>query len=144
LSLAGADLLLETVDGLEKGLLQPITQDPTLATKAPRLDPGEGEIDWSKPAEAVNNHIRGLSSQPGAFTYRDGCKLKIYSSEPVEQKTRGHRPGEIVARDDVSGFVVSTASGWLRLREVQPQGKKRMKAEDYLRGYPLAEGEVLG
>lgn len=144
LSLLGADVLLETIDGLEKGTLKPVVQDPAAASKAPKLQPDEGEIDWSEPAEAINNRIRGLSSTPGAFTYRDGDKLKIYVSEPIEASREGFAPGEVIPANGADGLVVAGGSGWLRVLELQPAGKKRMKAEDYLRGYPLAEGEVLG
>jgi len=144
LSLLGADILLETIDGLERGALKPVAQDPASASKAPKLRPDEGQIDWSESAVVINNHIRGLSSTPGAFTFRDGGKVKIYSSEPIEASRPGLKPGEVVLGDGVEGLVVAGGAGWLRVLEVQPAGKKRMKAEDYLRGYPLAEGDVLG
>jgi methionyl-tRNA formyltransferase len=144
LSLLGADVLLETVDGLEKRTLKPITQDPALASKAPKLQPGEGEIDWSRPAEVINNRIRGLSSTPGAFTYRNGGKLKIFLSKPIEASRPGLEPGEVVPGSGLDGLVVAGGTGWLRILELQPAGKKRMTADDYLRGYPLVEGEVLG
>ena len=144
LSHLGAELLLESIDGLENGTLKPVAQDPALATKAPKLQPGEGEIDWSKPAVVINNLIRGLCSVPGAFTYRSGNKLKIYRSEPIETQRPGYKPGQVVFDDDISGFVVASGEGWLRLLDLQPAGKMRMKAEDYLRGYPFAMGETLG
>jgi methionyl-tRNA formyltransferase len=144
LSLLGADVLLETIDGLDKGTLSPVPQNPALVSKAPKLQPGDGEIDWSQPAGAIHNHIRGLSSTPGAFTFRDGAKLKIFESMPIEPSLPGFSPGEPVIGEGIEGLVIAGATGWLRVLELQPAGKRRMKAEDYLRGYPLAEGEMWG
>lgn len=144
LSMVGADLLLETIDKLERDELDPITQDPSLATKAPKIHPSDGEIDWSQPAATVNNLIRGLCSTPGAFTYRSGSKLKILAAEPIEESRAGLGVGEVVAEDGCDELVVASGSGWLRIHELQPAGKKRMKARDYLRGNPIARGEVLG
>ncbi len=144
LSVLGAQVLLETVDGIEKGTLRPVAQDPAFASKAPKLEPGEGEIDWSEPAEVISNRIRGLSSVPGAFTHRDGRKLKILLSEPIEASQAGLRPGQVVRGSGTDGFVVACGTGLLRILELQPAGKRRMRAEDYLRGYPPVQGEMLG
>jgi methionyl-tRNA formyltransferase len=144
LSRVGADVLLETIDGLEKGVLKPRAQNPTQATKAPKLKPEDGRVVWSESAHVICNQVRGLCSSPGAFAYRDGKKLKIYRCQPVQTIAPNLRPGQVVTSSDVDGFVVATGSGLLRILELQPAGKKRMNAGDYLRGYPLAEGEVLG
>jgi len=142
LSQTGADLLLETVNLIERGEITPVSQDPSQITSAPKLTPEHGEIDWSRSAEEIHNQIRGLSSKPGAYTFRDGVKLKIYKSELIDPTEPGVTPGTIV--DSEKGLVVATGNTWLKLLEVQPAGKKRMKADDYLRGYPPESGEALG
>ncbi|MBU1318886.1 MAG: methionyl-tRNA formyltransferase [candidate division Zixibacteria bacterium] len=144
LSLLGADVLLETVNGLEKGILEPAEQNPALASKAPKIKPEQGEIDWSQSAESINNRIRGFCSKPGAYTFRNGSKLKILRSEVLHAAKNSPEDGSLVMESGVDGLVVATGDGWLRLHEVQPAGKKRMKAEDYLRGYPPVSGEALG
>ncbi len=65
-------------------------------------------------------------------------------SEPIESTGEGFAPGEVIPANSAGGLLVAGGSGWLRVLELQPAGKNRMKAEDYLRGYPLAGGEVLG
>lgn len=144
LSQTGADLLVETVDRIERGDIEPVSQDPSEATSAPKLTPEHGEIDWSRPAAEIRDQIRGLSSKPGAYTFRDGDKLKIYRSEPVEAAKPGYTPGRIVDNSATNGLVVAAGDVWLKLLEVQPAGKQRMKADDYLRGNPPKSGEVLG
>lgn len=144
LSLLGADVLLETVNGIERGILEPIDQDASLASKAPKIKPEQGEIDWSKSAVAINNLVRGFCSKPGAYTFRNGKKLKIFRSEVLNAGKNTFEPGRLVELSDVNGLLVATGDGLLRLHEVQPPGKKRMKAEDYLRGYPSESGEKLG
>jgi len=144
LSLLGADVLLDTINGIERGIIEPIEQDASQASKAPKIRPEQGEIDWSRPAETINNLIRGFCSRPGAYTFRKGNKLKIFRSEVLHIGKNTFEPGRLVKLDDVDGLLVATGDGVLRLHELQPSGKKRMKADDYLRGYPSESGEKLG
>jgi methionyl-tRNA formyltransferase len=144
LSLIGADLLLATVDGLEEGTLVPKQQDSSQVTKAPKLKPEDGLIDWQRAASVIHNHIRGLCSIPGAYTFRDGEKLKIFRSMPVDVHFGGLVPGKIVTADDRNGLVVATSNGCLKILELQPSGRKRMSADDCMRGYRFQPGETLG
>ncbi len=144
LSVIGADVLVETVNGLESGTLKPVPQDSTFASKAPKLSPEDGRIDWGRPAEDIRNQIRGLCPVPCAYTYRDGKKLKVFNSEIVSATLKDHNPGEIMLNGDNSGFVVACGKDLLRILELQPAGRKRMNASDYLRGYPVRPGEKLG
>ncbi len=144
LSAIGADVLVETVNGLESGTLKPVPQDSINATKAPKLKPEDGRIDWSRSAEEIRNQVRSLCPIPSAHTDRNGEKLKIFSSEIVRSALRDHNPGEIIRNNGISGLVVACGKGLLRILELQPAGRKRMNAEDYLRGYPIEPGEKLG
>jgi len=144
LSLLGADVLLETIDRLESGDIQPVPQDQSRSSKAPKLKPEDGEIDWSRNAVDIRNHIRGLCSSPGAYTMRSGSKLKVFSAEAVGAGNEVSKPGEVHTGELNRSFIVATGDQSLQLLEVQPAGKKRMTAEAYLRGYPLKTGEVLG
>ncbi|MCD8330703.1 MAG: methionyl-tRNA formyltransferase [Lachnospiraceae bacterium] len=140
LSAAGADLLIETLRQLEAGTLTRTPQTGETCYVG-MIRKSMGRMDWSRPAVELERQIRGLSPWPSAFTYRDGKLLKIWAAR-VEEGSEG-RPGEVVetARDS---FLVQTGQGRLRVMEVQPEGKKRMEAAAYLRGYPITPGTMLG
>jgi methionyl-tRNA formyltransferase len=137
----GAQILLETVDLMEKGEVKLIRQDDSKATKAPKITPEHCKINWSSQASEIKNLIRGLSPSPGAFTSFRGKILKIYKSEVVEAKTQTDGFGEIVGPDDPKKIWVKTGSDFLSLLEVQPEGKKKMSGEEFIRGYRLVAGE---
>lgn len=113
-----------------------------------------GLIDWHESAASIERLVRAMYSWPGTFSYLNGKMLKILRSgvaEPDMEKelmsaiSAEHgaaRPGEIV-RAQKDDFIVQTGNGLLRLLEVQPEGKKRMAADAFLRGYHLKEGDVL-
>ncbi len=136
----GAQLLLQTLEKLENGDLTPIKQDEALASYAGMLDKSMCEIDFSRPAFEVHKKICGLSDWPCAVTCLNGKRLKVYRSEIMRDMEPGTQPG-IVLDDRLS---VSCGDGVVRLTEVQAEGSKRMKAEDYLRGKPVAKGTKLG
>lgn len=138
LMLEGADLVLETVNGLENGSLEPTAQDVNSDfNPAPKLSKEDCVIDWSKPARAIHNFIRGLSPHPTARTnFRIASKdsdflVKVYRSSFVES---GHdyEPGRLISTE--SRIFVSCTDGWVYLEELQQEGRKRMDAEDFLRG----------
>lgn len=137
----GADLLAETVEGLASGALAPVSQPSKGATKAPKLTREDGRIDWSQDAETIRNLIRGTNPDPGAFTTWRGNLLKVHRAVEDPLAPPGQR-GEIVAAAE--GVTVATAEGGLRLTEVQPSGKKRMTGAEWVRGYRLQIGEMLG
>jgi methionyl-tRNA formyltransferase len=142
LALTGAKLLLRTLDLVAAGAAPRQVQDETLATYAPSLKPEEEVIKWQQPAEVIYNHIRGLNPWPGAYTRRNGIRLKVYAARIVDTLSSGV-PGQVVATAE-DGFVVQAGKGRLVLTSVQPPGKKIMPASAYLQGYPQVKGEVLG
>jgi methionyl-tRNA formyltransferase len=137
----GAQMLLETVDLMEKGEVKLIRQDDSKATKAPKITPEHCRIDWSKKAAEIKNLIRGLSPSPGAFTSFRGKILKIYRSEVSGTTKYPDSFGEIVESDDPKKILVKTGCGFLSLLEVQPEGKKKMSGEEFIRGYRPVPGE---
>ena len=137
----GAELLVQTLDKLEKGELTPIKQDESLATYAQMLSKDMCMLDFNKPVREVHKKICGLSDWPCAVTMLNGKRLKVYRSEIVSSKC-GDVPAGTVT--DTGRFCVKCADGVLRFTEVQAEGSKRMKAEDYLRGNPIENGTVLG
>ena len=137
----GPDLLLEALDGLAAGTLEPRPQDHGLATEAPMLTKEHGRVDFSRPAREVDCHIRGMDPWPGAYTSLYGKPLKVFASAPAP--AQGGEPGEVLAVDD-RGLLVACGDGAVWLQELQRAGRKRMAARALVAGYPIAKGTILG
>lgn len=142
MSLMGADLVLRTLDLLESGNFTPLPQDNSQVSKAPKIKPTDGQIDWSMPAGQIVNLIRGLSSHPGAFTFFDGKKLKLYRARVVEANDSS-LPGEVIEVDGKVGIIVKAGKNAVQIDEIQMEGKKRLPCCDYVRGCPIREGQTL-
>ncbi len=142
LAILGAGLLVETLEGLCSGSIQPVEQDPARATLAPILRKEDGLIDWNSPAREIYNRVRGLVPWPGMYTRFRGQGLHVWRSR-VEEKSVAGPPGSIVVegRRLVAGCGARTA---LELLEVQIEGRKRIGAEDFLNGQRPQSGEILG
>ncbi|HEX9717452.1 MAG TPA: methionyl-tRNA formyltransferase [Actinomycetota bacterium] len=136
----GGEVLVETVDGLARGTVSPVPQDHSQATFAPKIGSEDRRLDWSKPAPALANLVRALSPDPATVTTFRGEPLKVLRAEAVGG---GGEPGVVVnvAKD---GFVVGTGEGRFRPLEVAPSGRKRMSAEEFVRGFRPVAGERLG
>jgi methionyl-tRNA formyltransferase len=144
LSEAGAKLLIETIPQLLAGDISPVKQDDSKATFARNIKREQEKINWSKDGEEIYNHIRGLHPWPVAYTTLDGSVMKVWWGEKVTADSSS--PGEIV-RIEEGGFVVSTGnSTGIKITDLQPSGKKRMSAKDYLlgAGAHLKAGMMLG
>ncbi|MDE6598583.1 MAG: methionyl-tRNA formyltransferase [Oscillospiraceae bacterium] len=141
LSELGAEVLLETIKAVKSDSLTPVPQDDSQSTHAPMLTKDMCPIDFSKSAQEVHNHIRGLSAFPCATTVLDGKRLKIYRSEIVKGLKSDRPCGTIVQAKD---FTIVCGDGvCVRFTEVQAEGGKRMSTADYLRGKAVQEGTVL-
>jgi methionyl-tRNA formyltransferase len=125
------EALLESLELLAKERAPRTRQDNRFATYAPKLKREEGKIDWSASAEAIERRIRAFNPWPGAFIKFDGRNLKIFSAIVV---AGDGSPGEILRSD--KELVIAAGEGALSLREVQLEGKRRMTAEEFLRGRP--------
>ena len=141
LSRAGAELIRSTLRRLEAGTLVPKPQTEEGTCYARMLTKTMGDIDWNMDAAAIERLIRGLNPWPSAYTHLDGRTLKIWKAQVREGNPEGVC-GQIVetGRDSIS---VKTGNGVLVLQEVQLEGKKRMDAGAFLRGFPLKAGTVL-
>jgi len=138
----GAKLLLKTIKGLTVGTSketpQTSNQQPATSIKhAPKIFTETCKIDFTKTVDEVHNLVRGLSPFPGAFTYLDGKMLKIYRSEKlqlVSGQTGTVRPGS--HETDGKAFLkFACANGYIQVKEIQLEGKKKMSVEEFLRGY---------
>lgn len=140
LAVDGANLLVRSLDGLEDGSITQQRQTNAGVTRAPKLTREDGQLDWNWPAERVRNRVRGANPMPGAYTQWSGGTLKVHRATLVEASGAA---GQVLAVDD--GIVVACGQGAVRLQEVQPEGRPRMAADDFVRGYPLlTAGDQLG
>lgn len=140
LCVIGAELLLKTIEGLEKGTLQRIPQQEEQATYASMLTKESGHIDWSKKCDEIICLIHGLDPVPTAYTIYEGEVLKVWQAEKIQQPTG--KIGEITAITK-KGFVVTAGDGSILVTEVQAKGKKRMGTDAYLRGHHVEIGTIL-
>ncbi len=138
----GADLMAEALEQIAAGTAQRIPQEHSEATHVTMLDKEMGNIDFAASALEIERLIRGLNPWPSAYTHLDGKTLKLWRAE-VEELPQKAEPGEVVeTRKDA--IVVATGEKALVIRELQLEGKKRMSADAFLRGYPIAVGTKLG
>lgn len=140
LSLMGAELLIKTIEALQNNKITPKKQDDSKSTYAPMLSKDLSKIDFNKPVFSVHKKICGLSDWPCAVTSINGKRLKVYRSEIVSNVKPNAKPGEVI---DEKNFTVACIDGVIRLVEVQAEGSKRMRSDDYLRGKPVSRGTIL-
>jgi methionyl-tRNA formyltransferase len=140
----GAALLLQTLDLIETGEAKPTKQDHAQATPAPKITREHCQIDWSKEAIQIKNQIRGLSPAPAAFTLYKGKILKIHQAKVIGEILFSNGFGEVVEPDSKEKIWVKTQKGILDILELQPEGKRKMLAEEFVRGYRIKVSENLG
>ena len=138
LMIMGGDLLIDTVKGLEKQSITPVKQDESAATYAPIITKADGEIDWKLSAKEIDCKIRGLHAWPVAYTKVNGKMLKIFSAEILESEAEA---GKVLTSD--KELIVACGENALKITELQLEGSKRMKTEDFLRGKSI-DSEFLG
>ena len=135
----GAQALVETLALLESDALRPVPQDHSRATYAPKLTREIARIDWTKDATAIARLIRGLDPRPGAWTELDGAELKLFGARVADGPGQA---GEALTADGRL-LIAAGSGGAVEVEEVQPAGKARMGADDWLRGARLAPGRRL-
>ncbi|MFW0784950.1 methionyl-tRNA formyltransferase [Gordonia sp. CPCC 206044] len=141
LSKAGAQLLRDTLDGIEDGSLTPVSQSAAGVSHAPKVDVEDARVRWDLPAHIVERTIRAHTPAPGAWTTLDDARIKIGPVTPVEPVGDTPPPGSlVVAKKSVD---VGTSTVPVRLSWVQPPGKKAMAAADWARGARLDDGTTV-
>ena len=142
LSQIGASLMVRALAALSRGALEPTPQPETGVTYAKKIEKAEARIDWSRPAKELDCIIRGLTPFPGAFFEagegKEKTRIKVLAAKPV---AKNDKPGTIL--EAVGHIVVACGEGALEISELQRAGKSPVAARDFLRGFPLAAGEVL-
>lgn len=138
----GAQLVLKTVQAIEAGEAQPVSQETLIHAEthagrelkeAPKLFREDCRINWDRPLENVHDLIRGLSPYPTAFTELNGKTLKVFKSTK-EAAAHSEQPGKFIT-DDKTFLKVAVPGGYIHLEELQLEGKKRMNVRDFLKGY---------
>ena len=134
----GAELIVEALPKIEAGELIPVVQKEELATYAGKITKDMGNIDFAKSAVTIERLIRGLNPWPSAFTHYKGKILKIWEADVVSECVNAENPvpGTVIA-------TLATGEGALRIRSLQPEGKKRMSCAEFMRGYEVKVGEAL-
>jgi len=135
------EILPSALEDVVRGRARYTPQDPALATHAPMIRKSEGRIEWTMGAEEIRTRIRAMDPWPGAFTYWQGKRLRLWraDSEPGEAPGGGE-PGR-VTEVRPHGIVVDTGRGSLVVVSLQVEGGKRLEAADFLRGHALAVGD---
>jgi methionyl-tRNA formyltransferase len=139
LSVAGASLLRDVIDRMGRGeTVEEVPQDDAAATLAPRLEKQEGLIDWSRPARALDCHVRGMQPWPGAFTFVDGQRLVIRTAKADEAGAGDAEPGALVRVEGDAALLACGDGHCLRVSRVQPDGKRVMTTREWLQGRRVA------
>ena len=138
----GAEVLSETIKQLIAGTAVRRVQNHEEATYAPLLTKELECIDWKQSATNIHNLIRGLDPWPGSYTICRNKRLKLWGSEVLAEDT--NKEAGTIIRVENERLVVATGDGVIALTNVQPEGKKRMAAGDFARGYQITVGEILG
>ena len=149
LAVVGGDLLVRTLDEMEKGTLTPVPQNEAEATHVGMIRKEMGAIDFSRPAVEIERLIRGLNPWPSAFTSYAGKPLKIWQAEVISVLPQGADPcpedapaGTCVRAGD--DLYIRTGEGYLKILSLQAAGKKRMETGAFLRGHDIHTGDVFG
>ena len=138
----GAHMMIEVLNNIEvKGKVDGIRQDSTLATLAPKIRKSMTEINWNWKSRKIHNWVRGLNPFPGMSTNYKGKRLRVFKTS-IEQGVN-LSPGAIIEAED-DRLIIATVDGALRIHELQLEGKKRMNADDFLRGNKMQSGDLLG
>lgn len=138
---AGARLCVQTIAHIQDGTITRTRQEEAEATHVGMITKSMGNIDWTKPAVQIERMVRGLNPWPSAFTTLDGKTLKIWKAAVLDGGDSA-QAGCVTAAEK-QRLVVQTGEGQLALLEVQLEGKKRMEAAAFLRGYPIEKGKQL-
>lgn len=141
LSQVGADALIEALNMIENGTAQYLSQDEDEATYAPMLSKDVGHINWGKTKREIVNLVRGTWPWPGAYFCMNGKVIKVLECSINNEEING-RPGEVV-KVDKEGLCVACADGSIRITMLQPEGKRAMSVDEYIRGNRVEAGTIL-
>lgn len=137
----GAELLINTLEDIDKGNIRRIKQDDSVATYAPMLDRDTGKIDFNKTGVEIKNLVRGTNPWPGAFFEYKGERIKVFKVDILNEFKNG-KIGEVL-KADKDGIFVKAKDCCIVIKEIQFPGKKRMSVEEFLKGNKFETGIIL-
>jgi methionyl-tRNA formyltransferase len=138
----GADAVVEALPRFVAGACHLEAQDNAGATTAPMLDKQNGQIAWSQGAQTVHDHVRGMNPWPGAFSHLRERTVKVQTTRVIEREGARGRPGEVVLADK-SRVLVACGEGTVEIVTLQPEGKRAMRAPEWVMGRGVAEGDTF-
>jgi len=139
LSLIGAKLIIKTLTALAENNIKPLKQDSKKATYAPKIDIEDCKINWSKTADSIHNQIRAFSPKPGAFTFYENKRVKLFGSKLLRNtRSTSLVPGKIEYADSI--FKVGTATEPIQITNIQIEGKKILPVDQFILGFPRITG----
>jgi len=142
----GALTLIEALALIELGKANEVEQDDSLATYAPKVTRDDARIDWTMPVEEVGRIVRAYDPKPAAFTTLNGVDVKVFGARLASERSLGGarpgEPGQVIAVNE--GIIVSCGDGAICIRDVQPSGRKRMRASEWSRGRGISVGDRFG
>jgi methionyl-tRNA formyltransferase len=141
LSFVGADLVLETLDGLASGVCEPQRQDATRRSRAPKIGPADQRLDFAQGAAELVNRVRALAPRPGAVAQFRGRVVKIMALAETQSGAAEAASGTVVRADPKGGLEVATGDHTVTIERIQPNGKKEQSGTEFVRGYRVEEGD---
>ena len=142
LSLIGAELIIKTLTALDENNIKPFKQDSEKATYAPKIGVEDCKINWLKTADSIHNQIRAFSPKPGAFTFYNDKRVKLFGSKVLRNtRTTSLIPGQIEYADSI--FKIGTSTEPIQITNIQIEGKKMLSVDQFILGYPNITGECF-
>ncbi|MDP6852373.1 MAG: methionyl-tRNA formyltransferase [Candidatus Marinimicrobia bacterium] len=141
LSQMGGDILIDTLNGIEKKSITPQPQNEIYTSSAPKISAKDALIDWKNSAIEIHNRIRAFTPKPGAFTFYNNKRIKLFNSE-IENTESSLIPGEI--RYENTNLIIGTGEGSVLIKEIQMEGKKRLSVSQFIAGNQHIIGEYFG
>ena len=143
LAVMAGDLMTKSLERMSGKIVKATPQDHTKATYAPKISKDLSIVDWKEEAAKVSARIRGMDPKPGAYTLCEGQEIKLFASTVIDRNRDEGSPGQVLGLKEEC-LVIGTGRGTVGIRELQYPGKNRLPAKDFLRGFSLPVGAVLG
>jgi len=143
LAVMAGELMAKSLERMSGNIVNATLQDHTKATYAPKIAKEISLVDWKEDAAKVSARIRGMDPKPGAYTLRHRQEIKLFASTVIDRNREGISPGQVLGLEEQC-LVIGTGRGIVGVRELQSPGKNRLPAREFLRGFSIPEGAVLG
>jgi methionyl-tRNA formyltransferase len=143
LAVMAGDLMAKSLKQMSGNIVKATPQNHARATYAPKIGKALSLVDWKEEAAKVSARIRGMDPKPGAYTLWQGHEIKIFASTVVDKNREEGAPGQVLGLREEC-LVIGTGRGTVGIRELQYPGKNRLPVKDFLRGFTIPEGAVLG